>query len=138
LEPYIHGHPESNLASQCALEIVSLFLLTIASGVEEITSPARPYYLAASANNTTAPTRTPRACTNTVFEMLALEMVEEGMVHDLAEAYTIVIPPFLHYHRLSDPPPDFMADYDPPIIPRKLINFSSAFAKREFYSRMGL
>ena len=49
--------------------------------------------------------------------MLALEMVEAGLVHDLAEAYTIVIPPFLHYHRLSDPPSDFMADYSPPIIP---------------------
>lgn len=83
---------------QCAQEILSLFLLTIASMIEKVggvtTRLPEPRPAAMPGRDLTL---APRTMVNSVFRELAQEIVDAGMAHDLTEAYTLVIPAFNHY-----------------------------------------
>jgi len=45
-------------------------------------------------------TRAPRTMENSVFRDIAQQVIKAGMVHDITEAYTLVIPAFAHYNLL--------------------------------------
>ncbi|KAK3684047.1 hypothetical protein B0T22DRAFT_483833 [Podospora appendiculata] len=87
LDLFIHTDDQSDLPTKCAQEILSLFFLTVASGVEKVGGTTRhDPALDRRAASREPSRRRPSAWTNSVFDMLATEAVEAGLVRDLTEA----------------------------------------------------
>lgn len=95
---FIYTDQRTGLVLQCAHEILSLFILEIASMIQKVGGVTtrlpepRPTDMPERDR-----TRAPRLMVNTVFRELAQEIVDVGMAHDITEAYTLVIPAFNHY-----------------------------------------
>lgn len=102
------------MALQCAQELLSLFLLDVASKVQSIggTTTRHPLYKESDAQSDNVP----RPWNNSVFQALAEDVVETGLAHDMTEAYTLIIPAFHHYRLLPTEPgtkPPFPRDITP-------------------------
>jgi hypothetical protein len=88
------------MALQCAQEILSLFILSVASKVKRVGGTTTYSEAPLMAVNQTKP----RKWTNSVFQELAEGIVETGLAHDMTEAYTLVIPAFHRYELLPTEP----------------------------------
>ncbi|KAK4443355.1 hypothetical protein QBC34DRAFT_362061 [Podospora aff. communis PSN243] len=107
---YVVMRHQTGLAMQCAQEILSIFILTIASEVQRVggkTVRRRP-------QATPDETRTWGTMENSVFRELAQTILDADMAHDIDDAYTLVIPAFAHYNLLPTEPtaPGTVADAD--------------------------
>lgn len=95
---FIYTDQRTGLVLQCAHEILSLFILEIASMIRKV--PGVTTRLP-EPRPTDMPERdrtlAPRLMVNSVFRELAQEIVDVGMAHGITEAYTLIIPAFNYY-----------------------------------------
>ena len=103
IDSYIFTDHRSDLIMQCAQEILSLFILSIAAKVKSV--GGETVYQDHAHDENRRPrdaTRVARSVENSVFLELAREVVDAGLAHDITEAYTLIIPAFAHYGLLPD------------------------------------
>ncbi|RYP70138.1 hypothetical protein DL771_005650 [Monosporascus sp. 5C6A] len=95
-ELFIPTRADISLAMQCAQELFSLFMLAIASETESVRG--KTIELPMSARGTEPGSGfTYRHWENSVFRMIADEVVSGGLARDVTEAYTLIIPAFAKY-----------------------------------------
>lgn len=82
---------------RCVQELVSLFVLAIASNITVVGGTTR--FDQEAADMELELRRPQRSWTNTVFTAIANEIVDAGIARDLTEAFVLVIPAFA-YHNL--------------------------------------
>ncbi|RSL46578.1 hypothetical protein CEP54_013784 [Fusarium duplospermum] len=85
-ELVIDTRDNSGMLLQWAQEMFSLFILAIASATEQVLGDTRELEV-----------RDRPRFENSVFAKIADEAIKGGLVHDRAEAYTLIIPAFAHY-----------------------------------------
>jgi len=91
------------LVLQCAQEVLSLFVLGVASKVQSV-GGTTTFTPVADPTGGEDQEDAARSRTNSVFQRLAAEIVDAGLAHDITEAYAIVIPAFNHYGLLPTEP----------------------------------
>ncbi|KAK1830206.1 hypothetical protein QBC39DRAFT_354441 [Podospora conica] len=95
---YIYTDRRTDLIMQCAHEILSLVMFTIASKIEKVGGETRSLPEARPTDGSAHDnTLAPRTMVNSIFREIAEEIVDCGMAHDITEAYTLIIPAFNHY-----------------------------------------
>jgi hypothetical protein len=82
------------LPLKCAQEILSLFLLGVASKVQSVGGNT---WRAAGSVSDGQKDSEPREWLNSTFQKLARDVEIAGLAHNITEAYTLVIPAFNHY-----------------------------------------
>jgi hypothetical protein len=87
---------------QCAQEILSLFILSIAAKVKSVGGETVYQDQAHEERRPRDATRVARSVENLVFLELAREVADAGLAHDITEAYTLIIPAFARYGLLPD------------------------------------
>ncbi|KAH7007323.1 hypothetical protein EDB80DRAFT_842607 [Ilyonectria destructans] len=94
-ELFIPLPSDSGLPLQCAQELFSLFILAIASNIEKVLGTTT--YEREGADLDREMSRKVRRWDNSVFSMIANEVVNGGLARDVAEAYTLIVPAFARY-----------------------------------------
>ena len=100
---WVYTHEESDLILQCAQELLSLFILDVASKVRRVGGKTT-FQKSTGHEEDPEQVNAPREWTNSTFQDLAQEVVDSGLAHDLTDAYTLVIPAFNHYGLLPTEP----------------------------------
>ncbi|KAK4178768.1 hypothetical protein QBC36DRAFT_96244 [Triangularia setosa] len=86
-----------DISMQCVQELLSLFMLALASNIEVVGGTTR---FNQDLVNVEEEMRQPqRSWTNSVFTAIANEIVDAGIARDLTEAFVLVVPAFA-YHNL--------------------------------------
>lgn len=110
MELFIPLRSDSGLPLRCAQELFSLFILAITSNIEKVLGTTT--YEWDAANMDREMSRKARRWDNSIFSMIANEVVNGGLAHDAAEAYTLIVPAFAKYRilptetRMEDLPSD--------------------------------
>lgn len=97
---YVYTHSDTDLVTQCAQEILSIFMLAIAARVEVIRGGTHRYEEGGEQED---PIRRPRVLTNEVFDALARNILGTSLAHDINEAYALIIPAFAHHGLCPEP-----------------------------------
>lgn len=88
-------HRGFELALQCAQEILSLFILQVASRVDSLghkLTPSQQVGMALGRPQEEAPSGARQ-----LFQGLGGAVVDTGLARDMTEAYALIIPAFHHY-----------------------------------------
>lgn len=87
----VRTRSETTIANHCALEIFAYFMDTMATKIKEVGGRTEQRRLIARHMD---PGTNDSGRTNTVLESISHECVATGLAHDLAEAYTVIVPAF--------------------------------------------
>lgn len=90
----IRTRPDTTIAGHCALDLFGYFMDAIVARIEKLGGRTRPV------NEPQLIDGPVDRWSNSVFESIANECVTAGLAHDLAEAYTVIIPTFMKHKLL--------------------------------------
>jgi len=97
---FIHTRLGSDLVTQCGHEILSVFILTVATKIKSIGGETNRHSISGEGYTAGDPSKRQRSLTNSFLQEIAQEIVDANMAHDMTEAYTLVIPAFARYNLL--------------------------------------